>query len=103
MVFIRILSTAVPAALSDTFPFQWLGVHNQWTKIRSAPTITLHGDDHLLCWRVSDNRPEDLATRNNLRIVSQISGENDSGMTDYDDVGRILSRGLRESLLEFRP
>ena len=75
----------------------WTGqlMQNVWTSTRSAPSATLYRDDIAWGWRVNEFFP---VVPNILQVFLRSSGITDSGITDFDDVTWIATRGLRESL-----
>jgi hypothetical protein len=74
---------------------------NIWTRTRSAPSATLYRDDVAWGWRVDEiGFP---AVPNMLQVFLRASGITDSGMTDFDDVSWIATRGMVESLKNAPP
>jgi hypothetical protein len=74
---------------------------NEWELTLSAPAAVLYKDDIAFPHRVFRGTTK-LHHNNVIRSFRQASGIYDAGMTDFDDVTFIATRGLRESLANAR-
>lgn len=89
----------------DPFVFRRNIIYNEWTRTRNAPAAVAFGGDFVFAWRTREELdPPDpkLPPPNEVEIFYDGSGERASGMTDFDDVTYIATRGLRESLAAVR-
>jgi hypothetical protein len=72
---------------------------NEWTSSRNGPAAVALGDDIAWAWHLHEGF-KDLENR--VEVSRVASGTTEAGLTDFDDVTFILTRGLRESLEKVR-
>ena len=99
---LKVLSTTPTGlAADDPFPYRSKLLINTWTFSRHSPLLISHGDEILLAWQM---HRQDVGHRhhNKLAVVGGAAGEQDTGLTDQNDILFLLTHGLRESLAPIR-